>query len=856
MGLRGRPRLSRNRSSRGVHHGGRGGRSLRSTHRGQRGAARRLPAGHRRCGGQHRRSAHRGQRRATRLLAAGSRRCGGQHRRSAHRGQRGAARRIPAGSEPRRRSSWRTRPHRSATRRGYPRRRARHRRRSTGGRGHPRRHARHRRTGHPRRHLASGSSRHGGGHWRGGNPRWLYGRQPGVCFTRGRHGSSGNCRWRYLNRRYGRGGLSRRGLRRGSWLSEGQHGRSGGPHHSRRLWRSGRLWRTRRPRGHTGDRRLRGMPPRGMRMRSARGSTRGNRRPSGTKSSRWKGGSSEPRLSARYSWMTRVWTWCCGVAWLSRVSCLRTRRRGMPGLGSRSLLRMSTGRYPRRLCSRLRRRAGNPRHRRPCHRLLALGNGYLRRRTGPGRNLRRGRRLPRSNRRRSGLPWSTRRRLRRHRRRGRTLRDLPRRHSGHCRGTRPRRLSRMRRGPARHGRQRGRPTRLRGMRRRMLRGGRRVARRHHARRHGSGHRSQLWPRARGLSSRIHRRSGGSELRRPMRRPCGSTRCRWLRRSRGGSPGRGRQRGNPGPRAARLRRAMRSRRRRTGRPALHRSLSRRRRRGGHAGRPGRRGHRRRSLCRIIRVVAQELAERDAAKRLPLGPQRRFLLWSRLSLVTGPGRSRVIPQEFPGLEPAEHALLLGRHGSRGAWRRWASRCPSGRGDRRTARSPSPGSRARGLGIQLDVALRPGDAVTLLQVIVEPQLRDDARHHAQPGDERDLIHRREVEGARHRHLQALALHRQREREVLLGQRRGNRRQRRGGDVLELGLRGQRVARLLRQHRPQRLDRQVLELDQVGAQPAAIDHLGLEGLVELPLVDEALADQDRTELFRHEGPDSRRLP
>jgi hypothetical protein len=133
----------------------------------------------------------------------------------------------------------------------------------------------------------------------------------------------------------------------------------------------------------------------------------------------------------------------------------------------------------------------------------------------------------------------------------------------------------------------------------------------------------------------------------------------------------------------------------------------------------------------------------------------------------------------------------------------------------------------------------------------VRDDA----QAGDERQLVHHREVEGARHRHLQALALVREREDEVLLRQRRRNQAERRRGDALELLIRGQRVARLLREHLAQLLDGQVVQLDQVGAQPAAIDHLGLEGLVELSLVDEALADQDRTELFRHEALDSRRL-
>jgi len=64
-----------------------------------------------------------------------------------------------------------------------------------------------------------------------------------------------------------------------------------------------------------------------------------------------------------------------------------------------------------------------------------------------------------------------------------------------------------------------------------------------------------------------------------------------------------------------------------------------------------------------------------------------------------------------------------------------------------------------------------------------------------------------------------------------------------------------VLREHRPQGLDVQVLHVDQVRPQPAPVDHLGLQGLVELAWVDEALADQERTELFSHEGLDSSRL-
>jgi hypothetical protein len=95
-----------------------------------------------------------------------------------------------------------------------------------------------------------------------------------------------------------------------------------------------------------------------------------------------------------------------------------------------------------------------------------------------------------------------------------------------------------------------------------------------------------------------------------------------------------------------------------------------------------------------------------------------------------------------------------------------------------------------------------------------------------------------------------------VLLDQLRRDGGKRGGRHGLELRDRGLWITRLLRQHRSQRLDVQVLQLDQVGPEPGAIDHLGLEGLLELALVDEALADQYRAELFRHEGLDSRRLP
>ncbi|EAU61758.1 hypothetical protein STIAU_7234 [Stigmatella aurantiaca DW4/3-1] len=95
-----------------------------------------------------------------------------------------------------------------------------------------------------------------------------------------------------------------------------------------------------------------------------------------------------------------------------------------------------------------------------------------------------------------------------------------------------------------------------------------------------------------------------------------------------------------------------------------------------------------------------------------------------------------------------------------------------------------------------------------------------------------------------------------MLLRQRRGHRRERRHRDGLELLDRRLGIARLFGEHLAQLLDVQKLQLDQVRPQPAAVDHLSLEALVELGLSDEALSDQKGTELFRHEAADSRRLP
>lgn len=349
-------------------------------------------------------------------------------------------------------------------------------------------------------------------------------------------------------------------------------------------------------------------------------------------------------------------------------------------------------------------------------------------------------------------------------------------------------------------------------------------------------------RGRGRTARLPR---GSELRRCRRVPRRTGRLRCSRAGHGG-PGRRRQTGTRGARlgSRRMWRHWRCPRgppwRRGRRPRRSRPS---RRRGG-------------SLTLVVILRTQVLPQRELPERRSL--ERHHRRWRR----GGPRPGLVlallfVAQELAGSEPAEHALLLRirleRRGTRGCR---SSRSPRGRRGGRSSRKPCTSPCLGRLRVQLDVPLRADDPVALLHVEVEPQLRDDARDDAQPREERQLVHRRHVEGARHRELQAAPVHQEREHEVLLDLVRRDEAERSRRHGLELRDRRLRITRLLREHRPQRLDVQVLQLDQVGPQPGAIDHLGLEGLVELPLVDEALADQDRAELFRHEGLDSRRLP
>nr|WP_044280583.1 hypothetical protein [Myxococcus stipitatus] len=132
-------------------------------------------------------------------------------------------------------------------------------------------------------------------------------------------------------------------------------------------------------------------------------------------------------------------------------------------------------------------------------------------------------------------------------------------------------------------------------------------------------------------------------------------------------------------------------------------------------------------------------------------------------------------------------------------------------------------------------------------QPQLRRDVREDAKPRDEPQRVRVLNLERARHRHLQPAPFLRQREGEVLLRERHGQQRQRRIRDGLEVRLLRHRVTRLLPEDHRHRVDVQEVQLDEDGAQPPAVDELGLQGFVELRLRQEALADQNRSELFGH---------
>jgi hypothetical protein len=217
--------------------------------------------------------------------------------------------------------------------------------------------------------------------------------------------------------------------------------------------------------------------PRVLRMRSTRRCHPGDRRPRGTGSGLWPGGSSgRPCVRPRRCGVCSLCTSCRGMSWLcpccgrmsglctrrGRMSWLRTSRSGMPRLstwrrrmsrlGARAL-RVRSGRHLRRMGARLHRRCRNPRGGRPRHG-LALGRGHLRWRARPRRHRRHRLRLPWRDGHLSRRPWGSRGSLRRrgcHRStRGCRCSGMPRGglrrvHSRHRRGARTLRLSGVRR---------------------------------------------------------------------------------------------------------------------------------------------------------------------------------------------------------------------------------------------------------------------------------------------------------------------------------------------------------------------------------------------------------------------------
>jgi hypothetical protein len=153
----------------------------------------------------------------------------------------------------------------------------------------------------------------------------------------------------------------------------------------------------------------------------------------------------------------------------------------------------------------------------------------------------------------------------------------------------------------------------------------------------------------------------------------------------------------------------------------------------------------------------------------------------------------------------------------------------------------------GRDADEARLPLNAVALGLEVEQAELRSHVRDDAQPGDEAERIQVLHVHGVRHGHLQPASLLAQRERQVLLRLRGRQQRQHRVGRLLEVGVLRHRIARLLTQHPGQGVDVEGVQLDEQRAQPPTVDELGLERLVELRGRDEALADQECSELFGH---------
>ena len=132
-------------------------------------------------------------------------------------------------------------------------------------------------------------------------------------------------------------------------------------------------------------------------------------------------------------------------------------------------------------------------------------------------------------------------------------------------------------------------------------------------------------------------------------------------------------------------------------------------------------------------------------------------------------------------------------------------------------------------------------------QPQLGDEGGHQPIAQRERQLVELGRVVRAAHRDPQPAPIEPQRNRLVLLCYLRRQQPDdlRRHREELRLG--GHREPALLAQREPEGFDVQMIQLDQVGTQPAAVDHLRLQRLVELRLGDQALSNEQGSELLSH---------
>ncbi len=232
--------------------------------------------------------------------------------------------------------------------------------------------------------------------------------------------------------------------------------------------------------------------------------------------------------------------------------------------------------------------------------------------------------------------------------------------------------------------------------------------------------------------------------------------------------------------------------------------------------------------------RQVVQRMRAPRHGRGPPHR-------ARILGLGVRVVTAEVLPRRQPTEHAVRFRTH-ERGGWWRHAQ------GHRLRSHRHGRGHGLRPLrGRHLDEPRLALDAVALRLELEQAQLRRDVRNDAHPRDEPERIRVLELQRAGHGHLEPPSLLRQREGQVLLRLVRGQQLQHRVRSRREVRFLRHRVTAHLPEHPGQGVDVEDAQLDKVGAQPTAVDELRPEGLVELRLRDEALADQDRSKLFGH---------